>query len=339
MINFLHSIADWQKANKKIAIARVIKTWNASPRPVGSILLINEDMEMMGSVSGGCVEGNVVKAAQQTIESGQAQILDYGVSDDDAWSIGLSCGGRIQVLLELLPDATTDLWATLLRCLEHNESCIWATALEGENAYQSSLVSVDGHTIGDLPAGIPESALIAYQERRNQVVETPQGQFFFHVFPRKSQLLIFGAAHLTADLVSLAQFYDFETIVIDPRRIFAEKTQFPVAPDQLINEYPSEVLHQFELDLHTYAVVLSHDPKIDDNALAVLLPSKVAYIGALGSRKTHAKRSVRLLEAGFTQSQIDRISGPVGIDIHAKSPKEIALSIMAEVISVKNQYL
>ena len=152
-------------------------------------------------------------------------------------------------------------------------------------------------------------------------------------------MIIIGAAHITVDLVQLANMYGFETIVIDPRGIFSNKTQFTLPPDKIFEQYPSEVLGNYQLDAYTYAVVLSHDPKIDDNALHILLRSKVGYIGALGSRKTQAKRVARLQEAGFSEEEIGKIHSPVGVSINAKTPKEIALSIMAEVIQVKNEYL
>jgi len=138
-------------------------------------------------------------------------------------------------------------------------------------------------------------------------------------------------------LIHLAKFYDFDTVVIDPRTTFAENVNFDVAPDKIYNLYPSEVINDYRLDNECYAVILSHDPKIDDNALHILLKHDVAYIGALGSKKTHAKRVARLQEEGFTEEEINRIHSPIGLGINSKTPKEIALSIMAEIISVKNR--
>ena len=152
-------------------------------------------------------------------------------------------------------------------------------------------------------------------------------------------MIIIGAAHITADLVQLAHQFDFETIVIDPRATFAKNTTFAVKPDQIIEKYPSEVLKDFPLDANTYAVILSHDPKIDDDALQILLRKKVAYIGALGSKKNHEKRSQRLLEKGFTPDDIARIDAPIGLDIKASGAKEIAFSIMGAVIKAKNSFL
>lgn len=301
-------------------------------------MLISEDQEMAGSVSGGCVEGAVVKAAQEVLISGQSQLLEYGVSNDDAWTVGLSCGGRIEVSLSPFMPADDLIWLGIQQAITNNQGSIWVSKL-GAAHQQEALVLMDGSTIGDLPKVIKEQALQAYQERKSQLIEWADEKYFLHVLPKKSQLFLIGAAHLTADLIELAQGFGFECIVIDPRGIFANKTQFQQAPDQLFNDYPSEVLGQFNLDQDSYMVTLSHDPKIDDNALEIILKKPVAYIGALGSRRTQAKRISRLLEKGFTQAEVDRIHGPVGVDINAKTPQEIALSILAEIVAVKNKDL
>lgn len=334
----LSILEQWQQQTKKTAIARVVKTWNASPRPVGSVMLINEDQEMAGSVSGGCVEGAVVKAALEVMDSNRPQLLEFGVSDGDAWSVGLSCGGRIQVLVEPLPAADNPVFQAVQRGLLQNEGVIWISPVEDFDQ-ETKMVSIHGQVIGPVEEDLREKALSAYRDRKSQIVEVAGKSWFLHVLPQKDQLFVIGAAHLTVDLVELAHSFGFECIVIDPRSIFAHKTQFRQAPDQLFNDYPSEILPDFDLGQHCFAVVLSHDPKIDDNALHLLLPADVPYIGALGSRRTHAKRVKRLLEAGFSQEQVDRIYGPVGIDINAKTPREIALSIMAQIIEVKNQFL
>ncbi|MEO1260877.1 MAG: XdhC family protein [Bacteroidota bacterium] len=342
MKELLDTINGWTNKNKPFARATVIQTWGSSPRPVGSTMLINEDMEMAGSVSGGCVEGAVIKAALPLIKNGSGQRLAYGVADEEAWEVGLSCGGKMQVFAEqfLAFDARAEeqaAWEQLSSCLEKNDPCVLLTRLvDGQGAH--TVILPDGRQIGQVVGEeLKEEALRAYNERKSQVVG--EGQYFAQVFPRKSQMLIIGAAHITVDLVKLASMYGFETVVIDPRGVFAKKTEFPVPPDQLFEKYPAEVLPDFTLDAYTYAVILSHDPKIDDNALHILLKSNVAYIGALGSRKTHAKRTARLQAAGFSEEEIDIINAPVGVDIKAKSPAEIALSVMGEIIRVKNEFL
>jgi len=338
MKELIPQIRKWVNEKKHFAIARVIQTWGSSPRPVGSALIVSTDMEMAGSVSGGCVEGAVVKEARGVIASQGGKRLDYGVSDDEAWSVGLTCGGKIQIYLQSYPieRSQAEVWHKLLENLSANRSCILVTSLmEGEN--RNTLITPEGKVMGaQLPPAVEELAMAAFLTRGQISVEVEQIQYFVHVFPRRSQLVVIGAAHITADLVQLAKLHDFETIVIDPRGAFARNTNFIVAPDRIIEKYPSEVLSEFDLDAYTYAVILSHDPKIDDNALQILLRSKVAYIGALGSKKTHEKRVGRLKEAGFSDEVIKRIEAPIGVDINAQGAREIALSIMGSVIKVKN---
>ena len=337
MLDIYPKIKEWVDQKKPFAWARVVRTWGSSPRPIGSALAISEDMEMAGSVSGGCVEGAVLKEAMEILKSGNPRRLKFGVSDEEAWAVGLSCGGAIHVFTERFMafdenQSELDIWKTLSEAVEDNKGCVLATAMFGEKN-SHLLVHPDGKTTGGLehPALI-EAALKAYRERKNEVVELEDGSYFLHVFPPKVQMLIVGAAHITTDLVRLGNLYDFETVVIDPRGIFASKTQFPDPPYQLYEEWPAEVLPNYNLDEYTFAVLLTHDPKIDDQALHILLRSNVAYIGALGSRRTHEKRVKRLTAAGFSEEEIAKVHGPVGVDINAKRPKEIALSIMGEII-------
>lgn len=344
MLDIYPEIKKWVEQGKPFVWARVIRTWGSSPRPIGSVLAVSEDMEMIGSVSGGCVEGAVLKEAMEILKTGQSKRLKFGVSDEEAWAVGLTCGGAIHVFAERFlafnkNKAELSIWQELHHAIAGNKGCVLATALFGATS-NHLLVYPDGSTSGDFdhPA-LVEAALKVYRERKNKVIELEDGDYFLHLFPPKAKLLIVGAAHITADLVRLGNLYDFETIVIDPRGIFANKTQFPVPPHQLHEDWPAEVFPQFELDEYTFAVLLTHDPKIDDQALHLLLRSKVAYIGALGSRRTQEKRVKRLTAAGFSEEEIARIHGPVGVDINAKRPKEIALSIMGEIVKVQNAFL
>lgn len=344
MKDLLKKIQEWKSIHKSFAIATVIKTWGSSPRPVGSSMIISEEMEMAGSVSGGCVEGAVVKSAISLLQNGEGKQISFGITDDEAWEVGLSCGGKMDVYVEPFlgsEEKDNPLWEALENCLENNQGCVLMTQLvDGKS--QHTLILSDGEVIGaatSLTPQVKEEGLRAFRERKNQVVEIEGERYFAQVFPRQSQMLIIGAAHITVDLVQLAKLYDFHTVVIDPRGIFTNKTQFNTQPDFIFEKYPSEILYRFKLDAYTYAIVLSHDPKIDDNALEILLRSEVGYIGALGSRKTHAKRVNRLQEKGFSAEEIEKIHSPIGTDINAKTPKEIALSIMGEVIQVKNKFL
>ncbi len=339
MREYLETTKNWIDGNNTITLARVVKTWGSSPRPVGSCMLVNDEGKILGSVSGGCVEGAVVKASLALNKQDSARKLSYGVSDEDAWSVGLSCGGSLQVFVQRMDFQEGQVWKRLIDCVENNEWAILISSLEDGNQ-QNTLLTEKGEELGDpLSEALKTAALSAYDQRTNQTVELEGVSYFIHLFPRKPILLAIGVAHITVDLVALGKMHGFQTIVIDPRGYFTEKTTFPTPPDDLLEAYPSEVLKQFPLDAYTFAAILSHDPKIDDNALEILLPSKVAYVGALGSRKTHAKRVARLTEKGIPQDQIDRIKAPIGMPIHAKSAQEISLAIMGQIIEAKNEFL
>jgi xanthine dehydrogenase accessory factor len=340
MKEFLRQIEQWQNQKKKIALARVIQTWGSSPRPAGSCMLISSDLEMAGSVSGGCVEGAVLKEAKNVFETGSGKRLSYGVTDDEAWAVGLSCGGKIQVFIQPWGQASESMiFEQLLVNLRQNKGCVLFTQLTDGHVRNSLLSNTREGAAGNLPTGVVEKALEIYQQRTHKTITEENEEYFIQVFPPRSKVIIIGAAHITADLIDLAHHFDFETIVIDPRSTFAKNTMFPVSPDQLFEQYPSEVLNEIDLDAYTYCVILSHDPKIDDDALKILLRTKVAYIGALGSKINHEKRTARLLDHGFTSEEISKINAPIGIDIHAQGAKEIALSIMGAIVKAKNSYL
>lgn len=342
MHDIFSDLQSWVQQGKKIALATVTKTWGSAPRKVGAALAISEDMEMLGSVSGGCVEGAVVKEAMEVLQTGTPKNLSFGVADEDAWEVGLSCGGELHVFLE--PFLTQDkqgstLWDHIQSRAADNHGSIWLSKMGGLSS-SFSLILPDGTVLGEAPSpAIAVKALEAYSQRKAQIIQADEVSYFAHIFPPKSQLVIVGAAHITVDLVDLAKQFGFECIVIDPRGIFSEKTQFRIPPDQLHVEWPAEVLPSLNLDAYSYAVLLTHDPKIDDQALHILLDSNITYIGALGGRKTHKKRISRLKEAGIPDEKIARIHGPIGVDIHAQSAQEIALSILGELIQVKNKFL
>lgn len=338
MLDILSTLQQWLSEEKAIALAVVTRTWGSSPRPVGSVLAVTANGQMAGSVSGGCVEGAVMKEALEVLKTNVPKQLHYGISNDDAWSVGLMCGGELDVFVQPFPTGETR--ERLLQALQHNEGGVLVSWINEAYDFQHFVSAKDKQWLvesGDYPFAL--IGLDIFEKGKSQIIEESDKKWFLHVFPKKSQLLIIGAAHISVELVRFAKLLDFETIVIDPRQTFAEQTQFPEPPYQLLVDWPAEVLPNFELDAYTYAVLLTHDPKIDDQALTILLNSKVAYIGALGSRKTHEKRMTRLREAGFTEEAITRIHAPVGVDIGAQGAKEIALSIVAELVRVKNGVL
>ena len=350
----------WEEEHREFALARVVETWGSAPRGVGSAMLVTTDLQIAGSVSGGCIEGAVVEEARSVLATGTPKQLTYGVDDETAYSVGLSCGGEVSVLLEKSPclsplQGTQALWQTFRAKINDNKPVILMTrvsspaspdAAESPDAAAPAhdecgpylLVDVDGSVTGDWGALTPVAvaeALRAYEGRQSEVVELDSERVFIQVFPRREQLIIIGAGHISIPLVQFAQQLELDTVVIDPRSVFATAERFPVPPSQLFAKWPEEVFDEWDLNDETYTVVLTHDPKIDDQALHYFLRSPVAYIGALGGRKSHGKRRDRLKEAGFDDDAINRIKGPVGLDIGAETAAEIALSIVAEVVAVK----
>jgi len=301
------NIRDWHDAGRRLGLATVVETWGSSPRPVGSNMIIDDQGAIEGSVSGGCIEGAVISAAMEVMESHSPQMLDFTVSNDQAWEVGLSCGGRVRVLVEpieaKLPFVSRILAATGPVILQTDCKSGETTLRPGDrNAGKSRLVETDGQVI------------------------------FTQVFEQPVKLYIIGAVHITQAMVKIARSLDIAVTVIDPRTTFASPARFP--DGNLCTDWPDEALMAREITSGTAIVTLTHDPKLDDPALEVALKSPAFYIASLGSRRTHAARVERLLARGFTEDQIGRIHGPAGLDLGAKTPAEIALSVMAEMMSI-----
>ena len=340
---------NWIESEEPFVLARVIRTWRSAPRKSGAGMLIGKGMKVAGSVSGGCIEGAVIEEALDALESGESRRISYGVEDDLALSVGLSCGGEVTILLEKhwafsADPQTKIIWETLQNCISNNIPAVIISPLPAKNGSSTEdpatlLILPEGENVGVIQNNHEEAVALAeevYKERENKIVELGGEEYFFQVFPRRDQLLIIGAGHITIPLVRFANELDFHTIVIDPREVFATPERFTVPPDQLISKWPDDVLPDFPLNEDTYAVLLTHDPKIDDPALHILLKNNLPYIGALGSSRTHAKRCSRLEEAGYDTASIAQIKGPAGVDIGAQTAAEIALSMITEVVAAKH---
>lgn len=338
MVDIIEDIRKYVELKKPFVLARVISTWGSAPRTPGSGMIITEDHEVAGSVSGGCIEGAVIREADEVFKTGEPKELSFGVSDEDAWSVGLTCGGEISVFMEKFPafeEEERDTWSMMDELLGKDEEFVWITRMDLSGKRHAILK--DGVIENEFSDELNLSIKNFLQNTKKGILEVGDKRFFIHSFPKKEKLLIVGAAHISLDLVRLGNMFNFQTILVDPRSIFTRQSRFKVSPDFIYNDWPEEIFPKLDLGSRTFAILLTHDPKIDDQALKYLLNSEVPYIGALGSRKTHAKRVKRLEEAGFDKSQIERITGPAGLDISAKEPSEIALSIMAQVIEVKNK--
>jgi xanthine dehydrogenase accessory factor len=307
----------WHRAGRGAVLATVVETWGSAPRQAGSQLAIAGDGTFMGSVSGGCVEGAVVTEAAEALVDGKARLLTFGVSDDQAFAVGLACGGTIRVLIEPIGQAVPEaLLADLVAArserratayLVHPET--WARRLFG-GADDPLSVAVNTRMRAD-KSGIEESG------------------WFIAVHNPPLRMIVVGAVHIAQALLPMARACGYDPILIDPRGAFGAEARFP--GEVISDDWPDEAMAALHPDARTAVVTLTHDPKLDDPALFAALGSPAFYIGCLGSTRTHAKRLDRLRAAGVTDDQIGRVRAPVGLDIGAKSPAEIAVSIMAQI--------
>ena len=332
-------ITAWSDEGRRFAIARLMSSWGSAPRRPGAGMIIDDQGNVAGSVSGGCIEGAVIEAAGEVIQGDEPRELTFGIDNEKAWSIGLSCGGEVTVWIELHWKQTDPAaWRAIRNAVDASRTVIVATRIEPT---RPALLAVQpcGSSAGtwsDPTTEVMKEIRDTYAAHTTcRVVKSGKERVFIQVVTRPDRLLIIGAGHIAVHLIALAHEVGFETVVIDPRKVFATNLRFPTEPGSLIADWPDRVLPHMNLHEDTYAVLLTHDPKIDDPALHGLLQSPVTYIGALGSRKTHNKRRNRLRKAGVREDAIQRIHGPVGLDIGAANPAEIALSIMAQVIAEK----
>jgi len=302
----LDELKAWTAEGEQVALATVVETWGSSPRPLGSKMVVTRSGKMAGSVSNGCIEGAVFEESQKVLKAGTPKLAAFGVADDVAFSVGLACGGHIEVFIQPLGGEHKQ----LIELLDDNRPATLRTNL------------VTG--LSSLSEGTPPGSELARRD----------GDWFIEPFRRPAQLIIVGAIHIAIPLHRLAKLMGYRVTVIDARAKFATKERFPEA-DELIVAWPDEAMTKLTLDNSTYVVILTHDPKFDLPALRSVLGKDVAYIGAIGSRKTNEKRFAALREEGFTEEQISRVHGPVGLDLGGRGAEETALGILAEITAVR----
>ncbi|MDP3340190.1 XdhC family protein [Frigidibacter sp.] len=308
---------DWHRAGRGAVLATVVETWGSAPRQAGSQLVIAGDGAMMGSVSGGCVEGAVILEALEALVDGKARLLRFGVSNDDAFAVGLACGGEIGVLVQPVGEALPE---ALLADLVEARAARRAVAL---------LVDLEGFGVQLVKA---EAATGALAERfcSDRSGVDPDSNLFAGLHNPPLRLMVIGAVHIAQALIPMARMAGFDPVLIDPRGAFGSEARFP--GEAILDDWPDVALARLAPDARTAVVTLSHDPKIDDPAILAALASPAFYIGCLGSTRTHAKRQERLRAAGVSETDIARIHGPVGLNVGAKNPAEIAVSILAQII-------
>jgi xanthine dehydrogenase accessory factor len=343
MRDILSELTEWVESGEPVALATVIQTWGSSPRGVGAKMAITSGGQIAGSVSGGCVEGAVAETGLEVLKTGKPQLLHFGVADDTAWEVGLACGGKIDVFVQPLDRSTfqsrrekllAERPHAIVTIVRGPKDQVGREAvMNGENNVQE----VFGSALG---VQILEKASAAQREGRSQHF-TLQGEageqveVFVEVAAPALVLVIVGGVHIAIALAHFAKILGYRTILVDPRKSFGSHERFPHV-DQLIWAWPQEAFSKLDLHHRTAVAMLTHDPKIDDPALEIALQSHAFYVGALGSQKTQARRRQRLLDSGLSSEQIERLHGPIGIDIGGESPEEIALAVMAEIVAAQH---
>jgi xanthine dehydrogenase accessory factor len=329
----LAQAAAWRAEGRAVALATVIRTWGSSPRQPGSKLAVDERGEFTGSVSGGCIEAAVIHDALEVMRDGASRVLSFGVSDEAAWEVGLACGGKVDVFVEAVAPARghglpREMLDDLIAARREPRGTVLVTWLDGSSHL---LLSADPSLApGELAPAIGQAVA---GDRAVVVERTAEegGAIFIEPHLPPPRLVVVGAVHVAQPLAEMAALAGFAVTIVDPRRAFATEARFPGRT--LVTSWPDEALARLAPDARTAVVTLTHDPKLDDPALVAALASPAFYVGCLGSQKTHAARKARLGERGVGEEALARLRGPVGLKIGARSPAEIAVSILAEVIA------
>ncbi len=351
MKELLETLAAWDASGVDVGRAVVVRTFGSAPRPEGAVLLYAADGRIAGSVSGGCVEGAAAEEIEHARETGHARVIRYGISDEQAWDVGLACGGTIDVLVEpIMPHVVVRAARASIGAGGHGSAVITPLPADsppgefgphepGEGAPPEAelVVRDDGTLTGTLGSPEDDGTLVAaateaLRRGLSRTVEIGERSFFIEVFPVRPRLVIVGGVEVARSLVRLARELGFETVVVDGREAFATPERFPDV-DHLVIGWPDEVAEQIGLGPNDAVAVLSHDVKFDEPAIVEALRRGCRYVGAVGSKKTQGDRRARLLEAGVSEADLARLRGPVGLDLGGRAPAETALAILAEIVA------
>jgi xanthine dehydrogenase accessory factor len=336
MRDVVDPVEAWLGEGRSVALATVVEAWGSAPRATGSCMAVTAEGGLAGSVSGGCVETAVVEAAREVLKGAPPRLLRFGVADDTAWAVGLACGGTIEVFVGRLEP---EVFAPVRDAVRKDEPAALATVIAGPQLGERLVLRAVGEPAGSLreplrPAAL-DAARTALDSGRPSRVRAGEGELFVDVLRPVPTLVVVGGVHIAVALVSLARTMGYRTVVVDPRTAFANRERFPHA-DRIEVAWPDEALARLPLTGSTAVAVLTHDPRLDDPALRAALAGPAFYVGALGSQKTQAKRRKRLLEGGLPEDRLDRLHAPIGLDLGGRSPEEIALSVMAEIVAARN---
>jgi xanthine dehydrogenase accessory factor len=340
-------VLPWYEAGERFALATVVGTWRSAPRQPGAAMALTCAGEPVGSVSGGCVEGAVYELGQEVLAGGPAVLQRYGVSDDDAFAVGLTCGGVIDVFVEAVDAASFPQLPDVAASVREHEPVAVATVVAGAGDVGAHLAVWPDRTAGSL--GGPRLDQAVTDDVRGMLDHGatgllhlgPDGErrlddltVFVQSFAPAPRMLVFGAIDFAAAVARVGKFLGYRVTVCDARGVFATPRRFPEA-DEVVVEWPHRYLARTEVDERTVICVLTHDPKFDVPLLEAALATDATYIGAMGSRRTHDDRLARLREEGVPEAALARLASPIGLDIGARTPEETAVSIAAEIVAAR----
>jgi xanthine dehydrogenase accessory factor len=350
--DILNRITKWWEAGETFGLATVVGTYHSAPRDPGAALAVSSSPghEVVGSVSGGCVEGAVYELSLEVCQTGRPVLQTYGVSEDDAFAVGLTCGGIIDIFVERVDKESFPALGDIAAAVERGEPVAVATVIAGPGQIGARRViwAGDPGASGSLGSGPRLDAAVeddvrgmlaqgltgirrygAQGERRGDELSV-----FVNSFAPPPRMLVFGAIDFAAAVARVGKFLGYQVTVCDARRVFATASRFPDA-DEVVVDWPHRFLAGADVDARTVICVLTHDPKFDVPLLEVALRTPAGYIGAMGSRRTHDDRLARLREVGLTEAELSRLRSPIGLDLGARTPEETAVSIAAELIQLR----
>ena len=340
----LPQLLTWWQQGRPFALATVVETWRSAPRQPGASMAVSADGEAVGSVSGGCVEGAVYAVGEQVMASGVPELVRYGVSDDDAFAVGLTCGGILDVYVEPVDPTRFPQLGEVAASVQAGEPVAVATVVRGAGLGRRLIVwpdrvagtfgsaRLDAAVTDDVRGRLELGASGTYRVGADGERRADDLTVFVHTFARQPRMLVFGAIDFAAAVARVGKFLGYHVTVCDARPVFATVKRFPDA-DEVVVQWPHKFLEHTAVDARTVICVLTHDPKFDVPLLEAALRTDAAYIGAMGSRRTHEDRLARLREIGVGEDDLARLAAPIGLDIGARTPEETAVSIAAEIIA------